>query len=95
MLAGWSSLAGASSRADTVCCIGLVFVCRHGPGTMMYANGDVYEGLWSRDQKHGPGTYFYMSRGKRFDGVWQVGPHLRSTSWEGSSLMVCSRWAED
>jgi hypothetical protein len=40
---------------------------------MMYANGDVYEGTWANDVKHGPGTFFYMSRGKRFDGVWQEG----------------------
>eukprot|EP00983_Pelagomonas_calceolata_P044831 1139470-Pelagomonas_calceolata.AAC.2 len=40
---------------------------------MMYANGDVFEGLWQNDLKHGPGTYFYINRGKRFDGVWQEG----------------------
>ncbi len=39
---------------------------------MMYGNGDVFEGLWAGDKKHGPGTHFYMSRGKRCDGVWQV-----------------------
>ena len=38
---------------------------RCGPGTMMYGNGDVYEGMWAIDDKHGTGTYFYMSRGKR------------------------------
>ncbi len=48
-------------------------LARHGPGTMMYANGDVFEGHWATDQKHGPGTFFYMSRGKRCDGVWQQG----------------------
>lgn len=47
--------------------------CRHGPGTMMYGNGDVFEGIWAFDKKHGPGTHFYMSRGKRFDGVWSEG----------------------
>ena len=46
---------------------------RCGPGTMMYANGDVYEGLWAADKKNGTGTYFYMSKGKRFDGVWADG----------------------
>lgn len=38
----------------------------------MYGSGDVYEGMWADDKKHGTGTFFYMSRGKRFDGVWQV-----------------------
>ena len=36
----------------------------------MYGNGDVFEGMWANDKKHGPGSFFYMSRGKRLDGVW-------------------------
>ncbi len=45
---------------------------------MMYGNGDVYEGMWANDVKHGSGTFFYMSRGKRCDGVWAVSePHTR------------------
>lgn len=55
-------------------CALFVSNCRHGPGSMMYGSGDVYEGLWANDQKHGHGSYFYMARGKRFDGVWQVRP---------------------
>eukprot|EP00199_Chlamydomonas_sp_CCMP681_P005883 CAMPEP_0119101646 /NCGR_PEP_ID=MMETSP1180-20130426/641_1 /TAXON_ID=3052 ORGANISM="Chlamydomonas cf sp, Strain CCMP681" /NCGR_SAMPLE_ID=MMETSP1180 /ASSEMBLY_ACC=CAM_ASM_000741 /LENGTH=247 /DNA_ID=CAMNT_0007085797 /DNA_START=75 /DNA_END=818 /DNA_ORIENTATION=+ len=46
---------------------------KHGLGTMMYGSGDVYEGSWANDKKHGHGSYFYMARGKRFDGVWQDG----------------------
>jgi hypothetical protein len=38
---------------------------RHGPGTLSYANGDVFEGSWAHDKKHGHGTHFYMARGKR------------------------------
>lgn len=45
-------------------------LCRHGLGTMMYANGDMYEGQWSNDVKHGQGTFFYINKGRRFDGVW-------------------------
>jgi hypothetical protein len=28
-------------------------------------NGDIYEGHWHQDLKHGTGSYFYMSRGRR------------------------------
>ncbi len=38
-------------------------------GTMIAANGDLYEGQWALDHKHGPGTY-YLKRGRRLDGVW-------------------------
>jgi hypothetical protein len=31
----------------------------------MLANGDMFEGLWSNDLKHGPGTFFFMSKGCR------------------------------
>lgn len=29
---------------------------------MMYANGDIYEGTWADDDKHGPGTFFYINK---------------------------------
>ena len=29
---------------------------------MMYANGDIFEGMWAGDKKHGPGTHFYISK---------------------------------
>jgi hypothetical protein len=29
---------------------------------MMYAGGDIYEGQWAGDTKHGPGSYFHMSK---------------------------------
>ena len=35
---------------------------RQGPGTMMYANGDIFEGMWAGDKKHGSGTHFYISK---------------------------------
>lgn len=36
---------------------------------MSYANGDVFEGEWAFDAKHGPGTFTYTSRGRR----WEAG----------------------
>jgi len=44
---------------DTACTSTRV---RHGPGTMMYANGDIYEGSWANDKKHGSGTFFHISK---------------------------------
>lgn len=38
---------------------------RHGQGTMTYAHGDIYEGLWKNDQKHGCGTRYLIEKGKR------------------------------
>lgn len=32
----------------------------------MLANGDMYEGHWEDDVKHGSGTFFYMSKGCRW-----------------------------
>jgi hypothetical protein len=29
---------------------------------MMYANGDIYEGMWAFDLKHGPGTFFHINK---------------------------------
>ncbi|CAD7703835.1 unnamed protein product [Ostreobium quekettii] len=43
---------------------------KHGRGTMTYENGDIYEGYWRGDKKSGHGTYYFMSKGKRLDGVW-------------------------
>jgi hypothetical protein len=31
----------------------------------MLSNGDMYEGHWENDVKHGPGTFFYMAKGCR------------------------------
>jgi hypothetical protein len=32
---------------------------------MAFGNGDVFEGEWRFDSKHGPGTFTYNSRGRR------------------------------
>lgn len=42
---------------------------RHGPGTLMLASGDFFEGHWVNDVKHGPGTFFFLSKGCRCVGV--------------------------
>jgi hypothetical protein len=37
---------------------------------MTYANGDYYEGEWAGGCRHGTGAFTYVSRGRRYDGVW-------------------------
>ena len=34
------------------------------------ANGNRYEGLWSRGMKNGEGKFFYMDRGQVYTGNW-------------------------
>ena len=34
------------------------------------ANGNRYEGLWSRGMKNGEGNFFYMDRGQVYTGDW-------------------------
>lgn len=39
-------------------------------GTMRYANGDIYEGEWASDMKHGRGKFYY-AKGAVYEGTWQ------------------------
>ncbi|MFM9816089.1 hypothetical protein ACKI16_47390, partial [Streptomyces scabiei] len=38
----------------------------------MYANGDVYEGLWKAGKCEGPGRYRWKNRNE-YDGEWRAG----------------------
>lgn len=38
---------------------------RHGTGKFLYANGDLYDGQWEGDLKHGQGVYIYASSGSK------------------------------
>ena len=38
---------------------------RNGRGTLTKPNGDVFEGLWKDNMKHGNGTFYYMEKGMR------------------------------
>ena len=39
-------------------------------GTLFLPNGDIFQGEYAFDLKDGPGTFFYVSKNKRYDGVW-------------------------
>merc|ERR1712216_835345 len=46
---------------------------RHGEGTMKYANGDVYSGMWKEGKKDGVGTYVFNTTKDKFVGDWVQG----------------------
>jgi hypothetical protein len=41
---------------------------KEGVGTYHYLNGNIYEGQWSRDKKHGKGTYTYYLTNEKYEG---------------------------
>ncbi len=41
---------------------------KHGTGSYIYMNGNIYEGEWARDKKHGKGKYVYYSTDETYDG---------------------------
>jgi hypothetical protein len=43
---------------------------RHGQGRISFANGDIYEGGFRYDQRHGQGTAFHAATGSTQSGVW-------------------------
>ncbi|EFJ09099.1 hypothetical protein SELMODRAFT_130479 [Selaginella moellendorffii] len=44
---------------------------REGTGTLTVVNGDVYEGCFSNDKKHGKGVFYYTTSRCRYDGLWR------------------------
>jgi hypothetical protein len=42
---------------------------KHGKGTLIYTNGDIYVGHFSFDKKHGKGKYL-SKMGTNYDGDW-------------------------
>lgn len=44
-----------------------------GPGVVQYANGDTYVGEFMNGEKHGHGTYTWMTTKGRYEGEWQHG----------------------
>ena len=48
-----------------------VYGIYHGTGKFTWANGDVYEGSFSRDKPLGPGMFSKASNDELYDGVWE------------------------
>ncbi len=55
---------------------------KQGQGTMLYANGDQYEGVWAADLKCGQGFMAWQSSQQEYRGRWErnmpngVGTHM-------------------
>ena len=43
---------------------------KNGFGAYYYVNGDIYEGSWKKNFRHGLGTYLYSETGTKFMGTW-------------------------
>jgi len=49
----------------------LKMIKKRGFGKMIYSNGDIYEGEWKDDQKHGRGTQSYWDDSGSYTGGWR------------------------
>ena len=46
---------------------------RQGFGRLSYSNGDLYEGEWNQDNKHGSGTFFWLALNATYEGEFREG----------------------
>merc|ERR1712194_398904 len=60
---------------------------RHGEGTFVYANGDVYCGGWSQGRKSGFGEYTFAESKYSFRGEWVEG-QIITGEWVLSEKMI-------
>lgn len=51
----------------------LVMGSKEGYGVYKYMNGNVYDGEWKKDKKHGKGKYDYFLTGESYEGDWYMG----------------------
>lgn len=61
---------------------------KQGFGAYYYTNGDIYEGAWFKNKRHGLGTYFYAETQTKFMGTWVEGV----IEGPGQIIYPRSRW---
>ena len=70
---------------------------KHGPGVMIFPNGDRHEGEWINDKRAGMGTFTEALTGNTYAGSWvdgmKSGPGRYSYKSTGSTLQ--GNWRED
>lgn len=44
---------------------------KEGKGQYYYLNGDIYDGEWKYDKKHGYGVYTFLDKGSKYEGTWK------------------------
>ena len=69
---------------------------KQGLGKKVYANGDVYEGLWKGGKCEGPGRYRWRNNNE-YDGEWKAGRmHGRGTlKWHTGGLRTLQQALSD
>ena len=63
---------------------------KHGLGKKVYANGDVYEGLWRHGKAEGPGRYRWRNANE-YDGQWLAGRMHGQGTLIWAKGVVCGR----
>jgi hypothetical protein len=58
---------------------------RHGKGVYTYNNGDIYDGEWENNEKHGTGKL--TSNGVTTIGIWRGGLFVNPTEREGKDAV--------
>ena len=69
---------------------------RHGKGTYLYNNGDVYSGDWVFNVRTGWGVYMKADNGEKYEGQWRNGlRHGLGTNATSSGVRVFGEFADD
>lgn len=62
-------------------------------GTLLYSNGDEYQGFWSNDQRHGRGRFVSCETGAIYEGEYAEGNrHGVGTLYFASGDSITGRW---
>ena len=68
---------------------------KHGIGILQFANKDVYEGEFARDDLHGKGTYRY-DNGDIFEGIFKGGKREGAGQFTGTDgRLQIGQWVND
>lgn len=68
---------------------------RHGFGSALLPNGDIYEGYYYHGKRHGKGVYCFRN-GARYDGNWRKGlKHGPGTMFYPDGTKYIGQWRKD
>ena len=59
----------------------LVNNVRQGWGMRQYPSGNVYQGAWYQNVRHGEGTMRWLDREQMYNGQWEKGVQVSNQSW--------------
>ena len=64
----------------------------NGKGRLVKHNGDIYEGYFCDDQKHGLGVFYYGDHKRRFDGRFVMGHRTEGTMHYSDNSVYKGQW---